>query len=347
MSDSILIDLKQIYEKTTGKVVDVQVLANTLGLVPKLENEYEIAFLKATYSVLNKGGSSKPVKVEPEPPQLPSKYQIGTDDWWANVVKKTPASDKTLVSYLKTYSPDMFWRDWMRSSPDTPASRISRLRYLVKWGEGGMTEGIDSDVLTEVRNLLAFELKQIKTGEVTDVGVKKLDKKQKDILSIKETLDDADFKIKSLFHLFGRCIPPRRPSDFSNFWVLDKHNEEMYDMNSWSLSEQSFKFVSFKNSSQFGVQIFPKDEIRQICYSPEKFDMAIDILNGIKPDTQILGTSNFTSQFIYHNKINNNAYRHFYESVVAPTLDKALRTRLRYWLCHDVGTAEAYYAHDV
>jgi hypothetical protein len=376
--ENILIEIAKSYVAKFGKPTTTNVIANTLGVTAKLTDPGEVAYVQNIFEYLViKHNEAIKAAEEPKPvprsqplddesvgangppavqsalvrdDDVPPKWRVGSEGWWQNVIKKTPEQNKTLAHHLKGFTDNEKndWKNWMFWIQGSIDAQMTRLRWIINWSEGGMTEGLDENSAIEAKEFLKELQTSIRKGSVTDLGKKTLEKKQADINWIKQELDKQPVTpVRSLYELFAKYFPPRRSSDFDNFWVREKHGEDDME-NSWSLSEQTLKFCSYKNSEKYGTQIFTMEQVAKIVYCTRRLQLGIDYLNSIKPDTRVMRTANWTSQFVHWNKVSCNAYRHFYESVVAQKIEtKSDLALLRYWLCHEPGTATIYYTHDV
>jgi hypothetical protein len=370
--ENILIEVSKAYSAKFGKPVNPNIIANTLGFITKITVPEEISYISSIFEYLiiknneavkaaqattkiasssdeeeKKGHNGQNEHVESalvRDDDVPPKWEIGSEGWWINVVKKSPEQNKTLAFHLKSYEGD--WRKWIDSTGALDV-KMARLKYIIVWAVGGRTHGLSEDDAKEAKAMLDELKTSVRKGEITDLGKKPLSKKQSDIEAIKADLEiQPPPPVRSLYELFGKYFPPRRSSDFDNFWIRKKHSDDPKE-NSWSLSEQTLKFCSYKNSEKFGKQIFTMEEIAKIVWCTKRLQLGIDYLNSIPPNTRILKTANWSSQFTFWNKYSCNAYRHFYESIRTSRLvSKSERALLRYWLCHDAATATMFYEHD-
>lgn len=367
--ENILIEVSKAYVAKFGKPVNPNIIANTLGVVAKLSDPAEISYISSVFDYLVikhneavKATQPNPVpRSQPEddelghngPPiesalvrddDIPPKWAIDSDGWWLNVVKKTREQNKTLSFHLKSYVSD--WKEWVESAKGIDV-KMARLKWIINWSADGNTADLTEEDGKEAKEMLHEFKTAVRKGDVVDLGTKPLSKKQSDIEAIKAELEvQPPTPVKSLYELFAKYFPPRRSSDFDNFWIREKHTEDPTE-NSWSLTEQTFKFVSYKNSEKFGKQIFKMEEVAKIVWCTRRLQLGIDYLNSIPSDTRLMKTANWSSQFTFWNKYSCNAYRHFYESVRAPLLiSKSEKALLRYWLCHDASTATMFYTHD-
>lgn len=279
------------------------------------------------------------------------RFEIDTDQWWAEVVGKPRSKDKTLASHLKQYNKDDGWMQWVQANPSTFESKRVRLQYIIKWADTEKSSELFSEDKRLAETLLTNLKDDYSKGKIENVGVKTSDKKTSESAQITELLSATPPPmIKSVYKLFGEFLPVRRMGDISNFFVFDtmdeyeSHVAESSPLNAFIKETGDFKFNDFKNVSVYKPQTFTSDEVRSIALCPVRFEDGISYLRRCTSGKRLINTSNSTAQYSYHNnKLTVNAYRHFSETVLAPKLSKEKQILLRTWLCHSASTASLYY----
>ena len=347
-----------------GRQICEEQIRVSLGLSPPpLEGE-ELAFVRGAYEVLGllEGGTPRPAAVEvvesEEGESTPvvaavvdlddELHEFKSHDWFAKVAERS-SDDLALLSEVNRV-PDgdiRRWREWVCGAPGTFNSRRQRLSYVRKWSRDNKTVGLTPLDFDEASASLSALETSLKRGEVESTGIQSAAGKAKLLLDVRaciaSPLSGSDI---SGYHIFGRLLPPRRTGDLTVFKIVDTPAlGSDSSCNYFIKSNQTFVFNAYKNSDAYGVQVFTASEVEPLCVDSARFRAGLDWLNSRASGSDLLDRkSNPSFQFKALNKgLTVNCFRHYFETEISKTLDKARRALLNYWLCHSAATAEVFY----
>lgn len=304
------------------------------------------------YSLSEKEETLDTSSEEEEEKEEEKKFKVRSPEWFNSIGRKP--DDKCLLHELnKLPNGDIReWKKWINQPPNTYASQQSRLSYVEKWSREGKTLGLDINDYIESKALNEDIKKSLKSGAVIQIGLKTSEEEVKTQNEIKALLDSDIGKITG-YNLFAQYLPPRRTGDLPFIFIFNTEAE--YELkqfteciNAFVKETQMFHWNVFKNVESYGVQSIPATDVEEISYCKLRFKKGMDYLNSIKSGTRLnKETANPTNFFKRQNgTFNCNNLRHFYQSVVGPTLNKNQNVKLNYWLAHSPSTGERFYRND-
>lgn len=291
--------------------------------------------------------------------------QFGTPPHILRVFPRiTEGTVKQYVSHLTGLRAAASPLAWSRSGKSVCAERF-RAQFLRTLSLDSLKHGVPDGAPEHFQQFLQDDPKLVALGELlVETGRKMKEGTNTRLKSDRDLSSQVDHVVQwvsayidddkpvTADMLFGVFLPPRRPSDYANFWVCDEEPVDIATMNAYVRSTNSLVFNVYKNANIHGEQRFNISDARLAAISlggAKGIAKAIEYLHDterfpegavtklpikLKPGTLTHRRGGFS----------NNAFRHAVESRASKFASRAARIYALRFLAHSAHVALHFYS---
>lgn len=230
------------------------------------------------------------------------------------------------------------WRPWVEGTQNA-SYKLARLGYALKHFAPDTPEA--AAIQAAIDTLKTARSKGESWARATTTPPEQKDEvfEKVSALLAEEYVLPSDLSRVRPLHIFGQLLPTRRTGDLEEFYVRDVHDDSLLE-NSFSKRDQTFRFASYKNSKQYGIQTFTTEDVLSISPSRDRALIGIATLNAMPAGWRLAKPQrNLSKAFSRANDdLSVNAFRH-HLATVARGYNKPRRILVNTWLCHNAETS--------